>query len=88
MVSDGQRQGVAETPPETTLCLPETVASQETRRLYHQKQHTGGDCIIYKISRIPRPGYGAKRLITLKAICGPGDHGAPVITILLENENP
>lgn len=47
----------------------------------------GGDLIAYRLSRIPRPGCGAKRLVTLKAVCGPGDDAEPVITILLPNED-
>ena len=46
-----------------------------------------GDHLLYKVSRIPRPGYGAKRLVTLKAICGPGDRPEPVITIMQSNES-
>jgi hypothetical protein len=47
----------------------------------------GGERIQYKLSRIPRPGHGAKRLVTLKAICGPGDDMEPVITILEPTED-
>jgi len=47
----------------------------------------GGEILHYKLSRIPRPGYGAKRLVTLKAVCGPGDDAAPVITIMGSEED-
>jgi len=47
----------------------------------------GGEDIRYKLSRIPRPGCGAKRIVTLKAVCGPGDDAAPVITIMLPEED-
>jgi hypothetical protein len=47
----------------------------------------GGELIHYRLSRIPRPGHGAKRLVTLKSVCGPGDDGAPVITIMLPVED-
>jgi hypothetical protein len=43
--------------------------------------------LLYRLSRIPRPGYGAKRLVTLKAVCGPGDTADPVITIMLPDED-
>jgi hypothetical protein len=45
------------------------------------------DTIYYKLSRIPRPGHGAKRLVILKSICGPGDTPEPVITIMQPNED-
>ena len=46
-----------------------------------------GDRLLYKVSRIPRPGYGAKRLVTLKSICGPGDRPEPVITVMEPSED-
>lgn len=45
------------------------------------------DQLLYRLSRIPRPGHGAKRLVTLKSICGPSDDAAPVITIMLPEED-
>lgn len=48
----------------------------------------GGSELSYQLYRIPRDGRGTKaRLVTLKAICGPGDDAAPVITIMLQNED-
>ena len=51
--------------------------------------HAGknGDRLLYKLSRIPRPGCGAKRLVTLKSICGPGDDAEPVITIMQPDQD-
>lgn len=46
-----------------------------------------GDRLLYRLTRIPRPGHGAKRLVTLKSICGPGDDAEPVITIMLPEED-
>lgn len=51
------------------------------------QRERGGEVIHYQLSRIPRPGCGAKRLVTLKAVCGPGDTPEPVITIMLQNED-
>lgn len=48
----------------------------------------GGQEIRYSLYRVPKGGTGKKaRLVTLKAICGPGDDMAPVITIMQENED-
>ena len=47
----------------------------------------GGALIHYKLSRIPRPGHGAKRVVVLKAVCGPGDTEEPVITIMQPDED-
>jgi hypothetical protein len=48
----------------------------------------GGSVIKYQLYRVPREGRGSKpRLTTLKAICGPGDNGEAVITIMLPNED-
>lgn len=48
----------------------------------------GGSEIRYTFLRVPRGGRGVRpRLVTLKAICGPGDHGEPVITIMLPDED-
>ena len=46
-----------------------------------------GDRLVYRLSRVPRPGCGAKRLVTLKSICGPGDTPEPVITIMQPDED-
>lgn len=47
----------------------------------------GGSVIRYGLYRIPREGRGTKaRVATLKAVCGPGDTAAPVITIMMPNE--
>jgi hypothetical protein len=42
----------------------------------------GGSEIRYQLYRGIKP-----RLVTLKAICGPGDDGEPVITIMLPEED-
>ena len=48
----------------------------------------GGSEIKYSLYRIPKGGTGRKaRLVTLKAICGPGDNAEPVITIMQLNED-
>lgn len=48
----------------------------------------GGQEIRFQLYRVPRGGRGTRsRLVTLKALCGPGDQGEPVVTILLPNED-
>ena len=56
------------------------MASRAARR--------GGQEIRFQLYRVPRGGRGMRpRLVTLKAICGPGDEGEPVITIMLPLED-
>lgn len=44
--------------------------------------------ILFKLYVIPRDGRSRKPvLVELKSICGPGDEGEPVITILKPNED-
>lgn len=48
----------------------------------------GGSVIRYQLYRVPRGGRGVKpRLTMLKAICGPGDEGEPVITVMMPGED-
>lgn len=49
----------------------------------------GGSEIRFQLYRVPRGGRGIKppRLAVLKAICGPGDAGEPVITICMIDED-
>ena len=51
------------------------------------KLHPGdpSTTILYKLYFIMKARQ--RRLITLKAICGPGDNGEPVITIMLPDED-
>ena len=56
------------------------MASRAARR--------GGQEIRFQLYRVPRGGRGTQpRLVTLKAICGPGDGGEPAITIMLPLES-
>ncbi len=43
------------------------------------------DTVLFKVYFIMKERQ--RRLVTLKAICGPGDEGNPVITIMGENES-
>ena len=46
------------------------------------------DRMLFKFYRVPRDGKASKAvLVTLKLIVGPGDQGAPVITVLQPNED-
>lgn len=48
----------------------------------------GGSELRYQLYRVPRGGRGIRpRLTALKAICGPGDQGEPVITIMHTDED-
>lgn len=52
-----------------------------------QAARNGGSRIMFQLYRIPRGGKGMKpRLVRLKAVCGPGDRGEPVVTIMQPNE--
>jgi len=47
-----------------------------------------GDRMLYELYRVPRDGYSTEaKPVTLKLIIGPGDHGEPVMTIMLRNED-
>ena len=47
-----------------------------------------GDRLLYELYRVPRDGYSTEaKPVTLKLIIGPGDHGEPVVTILLPEES-
>ncbi len=47
-----------------------------------------GNRMLYQLYRVPRDGRTNRAtLVTLKLIVGPGDHGEPVNTILLPNED-
>ncbi len=48
----------------------------------------GGEEIRFQLYRVARGGHSTRpRLVTLKALCGPGDDAGPVITILLPGED-
>lgn len=48
----------------------------------------GGSELCFKLNRVPRGGRATRaRLTTLKLVCGPGDDGDPVITIMLPTED-
>ena len=44
-----------------------------------------GSELLFKLYVADKPGF--PELVTLKAICGPGDRGEPVITIMLPDED-
>jgi hypothetical protein len=49
---------------------------------------SGGDRLKFQLYRVPRDGKSTEaRVTTLKLIVGPGDHGEPVIAILLPDED-
>lgn len=48
----------------------------------------GESGLCFKLYRVPRGGRATRaRLTRLKLVCGPGDDGDPVITIMLPTED-
>lgn len=53
-----------------------------------KRARRSGTELIYQLYRVPRQGKGRKaRLIALKLVCGPGDHGELVMTIMEPGED-
>ncbi len=51
-------------------------------------QRTGGHELRFELARVPRDGSATDATVTtLKLLVGPGDHGEPVVTILLPDED-
>jgi hypothetical protein len=49
-----------------------------------RSSRSNGDRLMFQLYRVPRDGKSTEAAITtLKLIVGPGDHGEPVITIVL-----
>lgn len=49
---------------------------------------SGGTQLKYQLHRVPRDDKSVEaRLTSLKLVCGPGDAGEPVITIMLSGED-
>lgn len=47
-----------------------------------------GDTLLYTVLVVPNTGRGHKaRPVKLKAVCGPGDDMAPIITVMLPEED-
>lgn len=71
------------------------TAQDETGRLWDVltmlrfgAKKADGSIFEFQLLRVPREGLGkAARPATLKAICGPGDDAAPVITVMLPHED-
>ena len=51
------------------------------------RRNSNSATFLYKLTVIPRTGYGRKRLRTLKCMVTGGDEGEPVITIMLPEED-
>ncbi len=45
-----------------------------------------GEMVLFKLYYLMKPGK-KPQIVTLKALCGPGDEGEPVITIMLPEED-
>jgi len=73
------------------------VPQDETGRLFDvlfmaacaaRRQPLDRDRMHYQLYRVPRDGHSTgAELVTLKLMVGPGDHGEPVVTILLPHED-
>lgn len=50
-----------------------------------KRQPGSADRLTYEVIFLNR--HGKQETVTLKALCGPGDNGEPVITIMLPNED-
>lgn len=51
-------------------------------------RRTHGDRIRFQVLRVPNTPRATKpRLVTLVAVCGPGDTAEPVVTIMLDGES-
>jgi hypothetical protein len=73
--------------PEGVKCQDERGRLWDILWMLRAQVRRGGDTLLFKLhvrndnrDRIPP-------LVTLKAVCGPGDSGEPVITIMLPNED-
>lgn len=71
------------------------IANDEAGRLWdvcfmlaRAARRANGSLIMFQLYRVPRSGRAARpRLVTLKAICGPGDDAAPVITVMRPDQD-
>ena len=53
-----------------------------------RSSRSNSDRLMFQLYRVPRDGKSTEAAITtLKLIVGPGDHGEPVITIVLPDED-
>lgn len=51
-------------------------------------KRASGNEFQFNVYRVPREGRGrTPKLARLKAMCGPGDDGEPVVTIMMPNED-
>ena len=73
--------------PEGVKCQDESGRLWDILWMLRAQVRRGGDTLLFKLhvrsdnrDRIPP-------LVTLKAVCGPGDSGEPVITIMLPAED-
>jgi hypothetical protein len=74
--------------------VPEGVIAQdETGRLWdilwmlRLAANKGGDTVLFRLHVRNDNSDRTPPLVTLKAVCGPGDQGEPVITIMLPDED-
>lgn len=77
-------------PPQKTRCLGQSERGRAHDLLWMlfnaiRRQSQGQQQILFKV--IFLQSRGRRQTVQFKAICGPGDSGEPVITILLPHED-
>jgi len=64
------------------------MASRAGRGTYRIGVKRADGVMTFQLRCVPRDGRGhGAKLVTLKAICGPGDNGEPVITIMFPEDD-
>lgn len=80
----------ADTKAKPRSCQDETGRAWDVlmlaRHAAGQASARGTDRAVFQVSRVPRPGCGRTRLVTLLLHIGPGDTAAPVLTISFPEE--
>jgi len=71
--------------PAGVSCQDEAWRLWDILWMFRQSARHGSNPLLYRL--YVRNDNRRPKLVTLKAICGPGDDGEPVITILLPEEN-
>lgn len=77
------------TPPEATRGLGQSERGRAHDLLWMLyvaiRRSPGGQQLMYDVLFLQKPG--RTETVRLKAICGPGDNGEPVLTVMLPHED-
>lgn len=71
--------------PTGVICQDEAGRLWDILWMFRQAVRRGSNPLLYRL--YVRNDNRRPKLVTLKAVCGPGDNGEPVITILLPEED-